>query len=87
MRNEIASRRQGPKTGAWDLAENQAVRLTPGRAGVVIRVNSGCIVVTQEGDREDYVVRAGEDLRMSGTDIVVAWAVSPSSFVVSDVAA
>ena len=30
---------------------------------------------------------AGEDLRMSGSDAVVAWAMSPSSFVVTDAVA
>lgn len=87
MRGDIASSRQRAGRGAWELAENQTLRFIPGPRGVLIRVSSGCIVVTQEGDQEDYVVRAGQDLRMTGADLVVAWAVSPSSFVVSDTAA
>jgi len=87
MRNVLASRRGAARTGAWELAENQACRLVPGRDGVAIRVNSGCLVITQEGDPEDHVLLAGEDLRMSGSDAVVAWAMSPSSFVVTDAVA
>ena len=87
MRNALASRRGAARTGAWDLAENQAFRLIPGRDGVVIRVNSGCLVITQEGDPQDHVLLPGEDLRMSGIDAVVVWAMSPSSFVVTDAVA
>ncbi len=87
MRNVLASRRGAARTGAWELAENQAFRLVPGRDGVAIRVNSGCLVITQEGDPEDHVLLPGEGLRMTGREAVVAWAMSPSSFVVTDAVA
>ena len=82
MRDAIASRREEHPGGARDLPENRACSLTPGPEGVLIRVSSGCLVVTQEGDPEDHVLGPGEELRVAGGDVVVAWAMSRSSFVV-----
>ena len=71
-------------SGPLELAENRALRFVPGRPGVVVRVCSGRLVVTQEGDREDYVLGPGEELRLSGRDPVVVWAVGASRFVVRE---
>ncbi len=82
---DMEYRRRSGTTDAWDLPENQTFRLTPGPRGVVIRVDRGRVVITQEGDQEDYVLGPGEEIRMWGGDLVVVWAVSPSSFIVADV--
>ncbi len=80
----MAPRGANGATRAWELDKDQTVRLTPGRGGVVLRAERGCLLVTQEGDPEDHVLGPGDELRMSGRGLAVAWALSPSSLAVAD---
>ncbi len=59
--------------GAWDLDENEAMAL-PRRGGTVVRVERGTVLVTQEGDREDHVLEAGDELVLRRPARAVAWA-------------
>lgn len=72
--------------GMREMLKDELVRLTPGRAGVVFRVVSGSLYLTQEGDLQDHVLGPGEELRLSGPGLVVAWALAPTSLVVTEAA-
>ena len=64
--------------GERKLALDATLRLAPGRRGMAFRVREGCVFVTQQGDVDDHVLGAGEELRFSGRGVVVAWALAPS---------
>jgi hypothetical protein len=68
--------------GRWALAQDETARLTPGRDRVVVSVEQGCIVVTQEGDPKDHVLGPGDLLQLSERGLAVAWALRPSEIVV-----
>ena len=74
--------RDGERDGPRDMALDETVRLIPGRKGVVLDLRRGCLLVTQEGDLQDHVLEAGDELRLTGPGAVVAWALWPSSLVV-----
>ncbi len=60
------------------LGRDQVLRLPGGREGSWVRVESGMVVVTREGDPEDHVLEAGAALRVPGRGLAVAWALEPS---------
>ena len=60
------------------LARDQVLRLPGGRGGARIRVDDGTVLVTREGDPVDHVLEAGEELRLPGRGLAVAWALAPS---------
>ena len=62
----------------FQLARNEAAQLSASRGSVAIRVESGLVVVTREGDPEDHVLRAGEALVLPPRGKVVAWALEPA---------
>ncbi len=70
--------------GARELARDQTLRLPQRRGGVVLRVTSGCLLVTREGDLEDHVLVAGEELGLAGRGLAVAWALAPSAILIDD---
>jgi hypothetical protein len=57
----------------WDLAENATLRL-PANIGIVVRVERGTVLVTQEGDLDDHVLERGDELVLSRPGLAVAWA-------------
>ena len=65
------------------LDKDETLRLPRGE-GAVLRVRSGSVLVTQEGDPEDHVLGAGEEFRASGRGLAVAWALRASDVVVAD---
>ncbi|HEX7625088.1 MAG TPA: DUF2917 domain-containing protein [Anaeromyxobacteraceae bacterium] len=69
------------------LGLDATLRLVPGRHGMVLGVREGCALVTQEGDAVDHVLVAGEELRIRGRGVVVAWALAPSRIAVGEVTA
>lgn len=73
--------------GERRLGLDATLRLVPGRRELVLRVREGCLLVTQQDDPADHVLEAGEELRLSGRGLVVAWALSPSRVAVSEVTA
>ena len=70
--------------GERRLGLDATLRLAPGRRGLALRVHEGCVLVTQQGDELDHVLTAGEEVRLSGHGVVVAWALSPSRIAVGE---
>ncbi len=57
----------------WDLSKNATLRL-PAGIGIVVRVECGTVLVTQEGDLDDHVLERGDELVLSRPGLAVAWA-------------
>ncbi len=73
-----ASGSGGPGDQVRALGRDEVLRLPGSRDGSWIRVESGTVVVTREGDPEDHVLEAGAELRVPGRGLAVAWALAPS---------
>ena len=63
---------------SWELGKNETSQLSGSRGPVAIRVESGLVLVTREGDPEDHVLRAGEVVVLPPRGKVVAWALEPA---------
>ncbi len=70
-------------TRGCDLAADRAISFAPRQGAVLIRLYRGCLVITQEGDYNDYTLAPGESLRVAGRGPVVIWAPSASTFIVA----
>lgn len=57
----------------FDLRRDETVRLPHGIA-VIVRVERGTVLVTQEGDLEDHVLEDGGELVVPAGGVAVAWA-------------
>jgi hypothetical protein len=60
------------------LGKDETWHVSGSRGQVAIRVESGLVVVTREGDPEDHVLRAGEAVVLPLRGKVVAWALAPA---------
>jgi hypothetical protein len=69
--------------GVHELARDGTLRLRAGRAELAVRVAAGCVLVTREGDPDDHVLGPGDELRLAGRGLAVAWALSTARVVVS----
>ena len=69
--------------GEHELAQDATLRLRQGREELALGVSAGCVMVTREGDPDDYVLGPGDELRLAGRGLAVAWALSPARLVVS----
>jgi len=79
--SEIEDRRLG-SVETWRARQDETRRLLPGRRGITVRVEEGLLLVTQAGDPEDHVLGPGEELRLEGSGLGVAWAFRPSRVLV-----
>ncbi len=68
-------------TRSWDLPKDATFHLRPGRDGVLLRVDHGLLLVTQEGDLDDHVVEGGAELRLPAGGMVAAWALEAARVV------
>ncbi len=59
------------------MAGGSVLRIEQGR-GVVVSVRAGAVWLTQEGDPADYVLRAGEALRLDRDGLALASALGRS---------
>ena len=62
----------------WQLGKDETSNLSGLHGPVAIRVESGVVVVTREGDPKDHVLRAGETVVLPRRGKVVAWALQPA---------
>jgi hypothetical protein len=63
---------------SWRLGKDETSHLSGARGRVAIRVESGLVLVTREGDPEDHLLRAGEAVVLPPRGKVVAWALEPA---------
>ena len=84
-----AADRNPPRTTpvAWELTENAALRVSRRDAAVVVRVERGTVLVTRQGDVEDHVLEAGDELLLPRGGLAVAWAFSEATVSVREAAA
>jgi len=71
-------RQAGQERWALDLERNATLRLPHRAGGQWLRVERGQVLVTLEGEREDMVLEAGEELVLAGHGLAVAWALEAS---------
>jgi hypothetical protein len=62
----------------WVLGKNETSHLSRFRGPVAIRVESGLVLVTREGDPEDHLLGAGEGVVLPRRGKVAAWALEPA---------
>lgn len=67
----------------WTAGRDETLRLSPGRGGLAVRVEEGLVLVTQAGDPADHVLGPGDELRLEGPGLGVAWAFEPSRAVIA----
>lgn len=67
-----------------ELAAGATMRLPLGRRAAIVRVARGTVLVTQEGDLDDHVLEAGDELALSGRGLAVAWAFTDAALSVGD---
>jgi hypothetical protein len=70
-------------TETFDLEVDQTLRLPRGLA-VIIRVERGTVLVTQEGDPEDHVLEGRGELVVPAGGLAVAWAFTHARVAVQD---
>jgi hypothetical protein len=64
-----------PTTGeAWELAKDATMRLPRRRSAILVRVERGTVLVTREGDLEDHVLEAPDEIILPAGGLAVAWA-------------
>lgn len=66
----------------WAMAESGALPLRPGGRGLAVRCRSGMLLVTQEGDPLDHVLRPGDAFESAPRGLVVVWALSDAAVAV-----
>lgn len=66
-----------------ELPQDGLLRLRATGPGIHLGVEHGTLLVTREGDTDDHVLEAGEQLDLSGPGLVVAWALAPAKVAVS----
>jgi len=68
--------------GNLDLASGNLVRIEDGR-GMLVRVTSGSVWITEEGDQRDRLVGAGGQFRVVSSGVTLISAVSRCSIALS----
>lgn len=57
-----------------ELEENSVMRVSRRGVAVVVRVDRGTVLITRQGDVEDHVLEAGDELYLRRGGLAVAWA-------------
>lgn len=71
-------------TKTYFIARGRILRIQDG-VGRVLRVQSGALWLTQEGDSRDYYLADGSAFQLTGGGLVIAQATRPSSVSLSAV--
>jgi len=74
-----------PARRLWQLEENAAMRLSRPGVAVVVRVERGTVLVTQQGDVEDHVLEPEDELFLPRGGLAVAWALTGATISVREV--
>ena len=61
-----------------ELGKDVTLQLPHGRAGMLVKVERGLVLVTREGDREDHLITGGSEVLIPAGGVTVAWALAPS---------
>ena len=64
-----------------EVRENATLRM-PAEIGLVVRVERGTVLVTQEGDPEDHVLEPGDELVLTRPGLAVAWAFTDATLAI-----
>jgi hypothetical protein len=75
----MAAKAESSRAGRLELPRDGTLRLRAGAGGVRIRAERGTVLVTREGDAEDHLLERGDELLVTGSGLVVAWALAPSA--------
>jgi hypothetical protein len=81
-----SGRNGGGITLRRELSQDATIQLPPGRRGLVVRVERGVLLVTQEGDLDDHVLEPTQELRIPPGGLAVGWALAPATVVIADAA-
>jgi hypothetical protein len=81
-----SGRNGGITTLRRELSQDATIQLPPGRHGLVVRVERGVLLVTQEGDLDDHVLEPAQELRIPRGGLAVGWALAPATVVIKDAA-
>ena len=68
--------------GSLDLVRGNLVRIEDGR-GMLVRVISGSVWITEEGDQRDRFVTAGSHFRIASSGLTLISAISRSTIALS----
>ena len=68
--------------GSLDLVRGNLVRIEDGR-GMLVRVISGSVWITEEGDQRDRFVTAGSHFRVASSGVTLISAISSGSIALS----
>ncbi|HYG67301.1 MAG TPA: DUF2917 domain-containing protein [Anaeromyxobacteraceae bacterium] len=66
--------------------QDATIQLPPGPRGLLVRVERGVLLVTQEGDLDDHVLEPAQELRIPRGGLAVGWALAPATVVIADAA-
>jgi hypothetical protein len=61
-----------------ELGKDVTLQIPRGRAGMLVKVERGLVLVTREGDRQDHLIAGGSEVLIPTGGVTVAWALAPS---------
>jgi hypothetical protein len=61
------------------LAKDATIRFPPGPSATVVRVESGTVLVTREGDPEDHVLESSDEIVLPRGGLAIAWALTDAT--------
>jgi hypothetical protein len=76
--------RPRPSSIASELAENSVMRVSRRGVAVVVRVDRGTVLITCQGDLEDHVLEAGDEIYLQGGGLALAWAFTDATLHVTE---
>ena len=85
MQTRTNSNRVPGAVEALVLADNAVVPLPRGRSAKIVRVESGTVLITQEGDFEDHLLVSGDEILLHTRGLAVAWAFTKAALSVRKV--
>jgi signal transduction histidine kinase len=75
---------QSPPAATRELVENGTTSFPRRKVPVVVRVERGTVLVTREGDLDDHVLEAGDELVLPPGGLAVGWAFTAATISVRE---